>query len=144
MYTNYKRRIVMAISRTTTKEKNISATAKKPKVEKADDTVYTYCYILSTLKQREALDLTKHKAKMEKTINGFFEEMLVSVEIFKDRYILKLKEKYEIADKRRLGRLLSEQCGLKQYSRKILYNNNKDTSGQLFRICKEKDKLDKK
>ena len=112
-------------------------TTKETTTQKADDTGYTYCYILSTLEQREKLDLTKHKAKMVKTITAFFAERLISVEIYKDHYQLKLKDTYEVSDKRRLGRLISENCDLTSYVRKVHYNNRKDTSGQLFRVCKD-------
>lgn len=119
-------------------------TTKKPQAPKADDTVFTYCYILSTLEQRKALDLTKHKEKMIKTISSFFAERLISVEIFQNNYFLKLKDEYDIGSKRRLGRILSANCGFTQYSKKVNYNNNKDLSTQLFRVCKEKDKLNDK
>ena len=130
-----------AVSTTKNDTNKQLATTKQTQPHKSDDTVFTYCYILSTLEQRKALDLTKHKEKMTKTITSFFGDRLISVEIFKDHYLLKLKDAYEVSDKRRLGRLISENCDLKQYVRKVLYNNSKDSSGQLFRICKEKDKL---
>ncbi len=120
-------------------------TTKETTPPKSDDTEYTYCYILSTPEQREKLDLTKHKVKMTKTITAFFAERLISLDIQKDHYILKLKDKYEVSDKRRLGRLISENCDLTSYVRKVHYNNKKDTSGQLFRICKDAEvKNDKK
>jgi len=119
------------------KTKTTTPTTKKPQTTKASDTSYTYCYILSTLQQRKAIDLTKHKSKLEQIIKSFFGDRLLSVEFDKESYTLTLTEEYEVADKRRLGRLISEgSAELKQLVRKVIYNGNQDTSGQLFRIKK--------
>lgn len=123
----------------TKKEENTKRDTKKDKVVKPVDTLYKYCYILSTIEQRNSLDLTKHKTKLVKTITDFFGDRLVEVVVQKDRYMLTLKDTYEVKDKRRLGRLISEKVELSKYSRKVKYNNSQDTSGQLFRICKEKE-----
>ena len=123
----------------TKKEKNTKVDTKKEKIVKPADTVYKYCYILSTIEQRKSLDLTKHKTKLVKTITDFFGEQLFEVVVQKDRYMLSLKDPYEVKDKRRLGRLISEKVELSKYVHKVKYNNEQDTSGQLFRICKEKE-----
>ena len=121
-----------------TQTKKTSSTTKPQKKSKPDDTGYTYCYILSTLEQRKAIDLTKHKTAMEKIIKPFFGDRLISVSIEKDRYTLTLQDSYEVSDKRRLGRLISDGLPeLKKHVRKIIYNGNKDTSGQLFRLKKD-------
>ncbi len=112
-------------------------TTKSTKQSKSDDTGYHYCYILSTLQQRKAIDLTKHKFKLEKIIKSFFGDRLISVVFDKESYTLTLVDEYEVADKRRLGRLISEGSSeLKQLVRKVIYNGNQDTSGQLFRLKK--------
>lgn len=116
------------------KKQTATPTTKKLQTAEASDTSYTYCYILSTLQQRKSIDLTKHKSQLEKIIESYFGDRLVSLKFNKESYTLTLTEEYEVADKRRLGRLISEGSGLKQYVRKILYNGNQDTSGQLFRI----------
>ena len=116
------------------KIKNPPQTTKSTKQSKSDDTQYHYCYILSTLQQRKAIDLTKHKPKLEKIIKDFFRDRLLSVVFDKESYTLNLKDEYEVADKRRLGRLISEGSDLKQFVHKVIYNGNQDTSGQLFRI----------
>ena len=113
-----------------------SSTTKKPQTPQSDDICHTYCYILSTKEQRKAIDLTKHKSKLEAIIKGFFGERLISVVFDKESYTLNLKDEYEVADKRRLGRIISDKSDLKQYVRKVLYNNNQDSSGQLFRLKK--------
>lgn len=119
------------------KTKNPPTTTKSTKQSKSDDTGYHYCYILSTLEQRKAIDLTKHKSKLEKIIKSFFGDRLLSVIFDKESYTLTLKDEYEVADKRRLGRLISEGSSeLKQLVRKVIYNGNQDTSGQLFRLKK--------
>lgn len=109
------------------------------KTQKDGDTGFVYTYILSTLEQRKAIDLTKHKTKVEKVITDFFGDRLLSVEFQAHSYTLHLKNEYQAADKRRLGRLISENTDLKQYVHKILYNNSQDTSGQLFRLMKVSD-----
>ena len=113
-----------------------SSTTKKSQTLQSDDICHTYCYILSTKEQRKAIDLTKHKSKLEIIIKSFFGERLISVVFDKESYTLNLKDEYEVADKRRLGRVISDKSDLKQYVRKVLYNNNQDSSGQLFRLKK--------
>lgn len=117
------------------KTKKPPTTTKVLKELHSDDTSHIYRYILSTLEQRKALDLTKHKSKLERIIKGFFVERLLSITFDKESYTLYLKDEYEVADKRRLGRLISEGSDLKQYVRKVIYNGNQDTSGQLFRLA---------
>ncbi len=95
-----------------------------------------YTYILTTKEQRKAIDLIKHKSKLEKIIKGFFGERLLSLTFTKESYTLNIKDEYTIGDKRRLGRLISEGSDLKKFVKKVIYNGNKDTSGQLFRLQK--------
>ena len=119
------------------KIKKLTSATKNQKTSKTDDKGYTYCYILSTKEQKSAIDLTKHKTKLEKIIKGFFGDGLISVEFNKESYTLNLKEEFLISDKRRLGRLISDGSDLKQYVRTVAYNGGQDKSGQLFRIKKE-------
>ena len=102
----------------------------------ADDTSYTYCYVLSTLEQRKAIKLTKHKSKLEKIIKEFFTDRLLNLEFNDESYTLTLNELYTVGDKRRLGRLISEGSDLKQFVKKVIYNGNQDSSGQLFKLKK--------
>lgn len=129
------------VSQEKVKKKETSKAKEKSLLPPSKDTEYSYCYILSTAEQRKALDLTKHKVKLEKTIKEYFAEQLVSLKIYKDHYHLVLNETYTVAQKRRLGRLISEKCDLQSYVYKVSYNNDKDSSGQLFRICKETDNI---
>ncbi|MEA2072919.1 MAG: hypothetical protein U9O86_04980 [Campylobacterota bacterium] len=128
--------IQLTVSLTKKPPQKQSSTTKKAQTQESDDICYTYCYILSTQEQRKAIDLTKHKSKLEAIIKGFFGERLISVVFDKESYTLSLKDEYEVADKRRLGRVISDKSDLKQYVRRILYNNNQDSSGQLFRLKK--------
>ncbi|EHP30587.1 hypothetical protein SMGD1_2064 [Sulfurimonas gotlandica GD1] len=121
------------------KTKNPPQTTNSQTNAKSDDTGYVYCYILSTLEQRKAIDLTKHKTKLEKIIKEFFGDRLISVLFDQESYTLNLNESFEVAEKRRLGRLISEGSDLKQYVRKVIYNGNQDTSGQLFRLSPMKE-----
>jgi len=99
---------------------------------------YTYTYVLSTLKQREAIDLTKHKTKLQSIIKPYFGDRLISLSFDKESYTLQLKEPYEVADKRRLGRLISQGSDLKKHVFKVRYNNDESSSGQLFVLKKKK------
>ncbi len=112
---------------------------KQTKSTKSDDTSYTYCYILSTQEQRDSIDLTKHKTKLTKVIKEFFTTRLLSLEVDKQSYTIKLNEVYTIGDKRKLGRTISTNTDLKKFVRTIEYNGKKDKSGQLFRIKKDSD-----
>lgn len=108
----------------------------KANTQKSYDTGFIYTYTLSTPEQRKAIDLTQYKTQLQHVITQFFGERLLSVEIQAHNYTLHIKDEYKVADKRRLGRLISENTDLKQYVHKILYNNSQDTSGQLFRLMK--------
>ena len=126
----------LTVSLTSKKTQKQSSTAKTTPTAESEDTCYTYCYILSTVEQRKAIDLLKHKIVLEKIIKEFFQERLISIVIDKESYTLNLKDEYEVADKRRLGRVISDKSDLKQYVRRVAYNNNQDSSGQLFRLKK--------
>lgn len=119
------------------KTKSTPSTTKTPQTTKPSDTGYNYTYILSTREQRKAIDLTKHQTLLEKIIKGFFGERLLSVTFDKESYTLTLKEEYEVSDKRRLGRLISQGSDLQQFVKKIIYNGNQDSSGQLFPMKKQ-------
>ena len=116
-----------------------AAVSDEADTQKSDDTGFVYTYILSTPEQRKAIDLTQYKTQLQHVITQFFAERLLSVEFQANSYTLHLRDAYKVADKRRLGRLISENTDLKQYVRKILYNNSQDTSGQLFRLMKVAD-----
>jgi hypothetical protein len=116
-----------------------AAVSNEADTQKSDDIGFIYTYILSTPQQRELIDLAQYKTQLQHVITQFFEERLLSVEFQAHSYTLHLRDAYQVADKRRLGRLISENTDLKQYVRKILYNNSQDTSGQLFRLMKVAD-----
>ena len=113
-------------------------TTPKSETAKSENSEYTYTYLLSTAKQREAIDLTKHKAKLSKIITGYFGDRLISLSFDKESYTLQLKEPYEVADKRRLGRLISQGSDLHKHVFKVQYNNGESSSGQLFVLKKIK------
>jgi len=133
-------------SATNTKDKPITtntqpssthpSTPKKTQTSKSDDKCYTYTYILSTTEQRNKINLSQYKVKLEKICKEFFGPQLKNMQIEKQSYTLVLKEEFTTGDKRRLGRLISQNSGLKQYVNTIIYNGNKDASGQLFRLKK--------
>ena len=116
------------------KTKIVPSTVKVEKEPQTDDTAYIYCYILTTLQQRKAIELTQHKSKLESIIKEFFGDRLIAVTFTDDSYTLTLKDEYLIGDKRRLGRLISQGSDLQKFVKKIIYNGNQDSSGQLFRL----------
>lgn len=116
-----------------------AAVSNEADTQKSDDIGFIYTYILSTPQQRELIDLAQYKTQLQHVITQFFGERLLSVEFQAHSYTLHLRDAYQVADKRRLGRLISENTDLKQYVRKISYNNSQDTSGQLFRLMKVAD-----
>jgi len=81
------------------KTENTTPSAKNSQTLKTGDTGYVYTYILTSVKQRETLDLTKHKTQLEKVIKEFFGPMLTSIIIKKDRYTLALKEEFDVGYK---------------------------------------------
>ena len=103
-----------------------------------------YCYVLTTIEQRKAIKLTKHKAKLEKIIKAYFSDRLLSLTFTDDSYTLTLKDEFHIGEKRRLGRLISEGSDLHKYVKKVIYNGSQDTSGQLFRLQKPSEVCNEK
>lgn len=99
---------------------------------------FSYTYVLSCATQTKEINLVDYKTSLEKIIKEYLGSRLISLVIDKNSYTLTLNNNYETGDKRRLGRLISQNSGLKQYVRKISYNNAKDVSGQLFVIKKNK------
>ena len=78
----------------------------------------------------------KSIAILENIIKEYLGAKLIEIQIDKTSYTLILNVKLEVGDKRRLGRLISQNTDLKKYVRKISYNNSQDTSGQLFVLKK--------
>ena len=105
---------------------------------KATDAIgIEYTYVLTTIEQKQAIKLTKHKSKLEKIIKSYFAERLLKIKFTDDSYTLTLKDEFLIGEKRRLGRLISEGSDLHKHVKKVIYNGTQDTSGQLFRLQKD-------
>lgn len=106
---------------------------------KINDTakVFIYCYTLCTDEQKKNINLVSYKVKLNKIFKEFFKDRLADVVVKKNGYTLKLKDPYTVGEKRKLGRVISENTDLKKYVYRITYNNNVDKSGQLFKICKK-------
>jgi hypothetical protein len=131
--------VLLLVSITSKNLTTASQEIKQKKVTKSGNIKHTYCYILSTQEQRDSIDLTKYKTKLSKVIKEFFTTRLVSIEIGKSTYTITLKELFTLGDKRKLGRVISDNTDLKQYVRTIAYNGGSDKSGQLFKIKKDRD-----
>ena len=123
--------------------KNIPSTSKTPiptvektNVDDNETTKFSYTYILSNTTQIKEINLIDYKDALENIIKEYLGAKLIEIQIDKTSYTLILNVKLEVGDKRRLGRLISQNTDLKKYVRKISYNNSQDTSGQLFVLKK--------
>ena len=114
-------------------------TLEKPKVDDNEITKFSYIYVLSNATQIKEINLLEYKDALENIIKEYLGTKLIEILIDKTSYTLILNVKLEVGDKRRLGRLISQNTDLKKYVRKISYNNSQDTSGQLF-VLKRSDK----
>lgn len=103
---------------------------------KSDDTIFSYTYILSTQSQKESINLVEYKEQLEAIATEYLQSQLISIEVETDRYTLTLNSLFTVGQKRRLGKLISTNTNLKDYVKKVAYNNSQDTSGQLFVIAK--------
>jgi len=126
------------------KTKNPPTTTKPQKKSKSDDTGHLYCYAFVTQIQKDSIQLTKHSKKLETIISGFFGDRLIAVTFTDDSYTLKLKDDFSIGEKRLLGKKISEGSDLQKFVKKVIYNGQKDTSGQLFRIQKSSEAQNEK
>ena len=97
---------------------------------------FSYTYVLSNPTQIKEINLLDYKDPLENIIKEYLQVKLVEVKIEKSSYTMILNVKLEVGDKRRLGRLISQNTDLKKYVRKISYNNSQDKSGQLFVLKK--------
>ena len=122
------------VAKPTTSTEKVPKGTSERKTSKTGDTGHTYTYILTSPEQKKAIDLLKFKTKLKEIMTEFFGEQLISVTFTKESYTLVLKDPYEVGAKRRLGRLISDNSGLKQFVHTISYNNEKDKSGQLFKL----------
>jgi hypothetical protein len=121
----------------TTKEKSKS----KEQTNKPVNNKFIYTYMLSNSKQKDSIDLTKYTSQIQTICKEYFKKKLLSIDVNKDGYTLKLNEEFTIGEKRRLGKLFAIGTDLKEHVKKVTYNNGQDKSGQLF-IIKKEDKSD--
>lgn len=113
-------------------------TTPETKTSETGDTTHTYCYILVTPRQKKDIDLLKSKSKLEKLFKSFFTTRLLSVKIESDRYTLELTDEFKVGEKRMLGRQVGAIDDMKQFAKKVYYNNGADFSTQLFKQLKRK------
>lgn len=111
-------------------------TVEKTKVDDNETMQFSYTYVLSNPTQIKEINLLDYKEPLENIIKEYLQVKLVEVKIEKSSYTMILNVKLEVGDKRRLGRLISQNTDLKKYVRKISYNNSQDKSGQLFVLKK--------
>lgn len=131
--------IVNLIKKSTSSSKEVKPTVEKTKVDDKENTQFSYTYILSNATQMKEINLIEYKDALQTIIKDYLKDKLLDITIEKTSYTMKLNVKLEVGDKRRLGRLISQNTDLKKYVRKISYNNSQDTSGQLF-VLKKSDK----
>ncbi len=109
---------------------------EKTKVDDKESSQFSYTYVLSNATQIKEINLLDYKDALEEIVKTYLQDKLINITIDKSSYNLVLNSSLEIGDKRRLGRLISQNTDLKQYVRKISYNNSQDKSGQLFVLKK--------
>lgn len=124
--------IVKLIKKSTPTNKTPNQPVEKAKVDDKENTQFSYTYVLSNATQEKEINLLDYKDAIEDIAKTYLHDKLINIIIDKTSYTLVLKSNFEVGEKRRLGRLISQNTELKQYVKKIAYNNSKDKSGQLF------------
>lgn len=133
--------IVKLIKKSTPTNKTPSPTPVKTKVDDKENTQFSYTYVLSNATQEKEINLLDYKDAIEDIAKTYLHDKLINITIDKTSYTLVLNSNYEVGEKRRLGRLISQNTDLKKYVKKISYNNSQDKSGQLFILkTSKKDK----
>ena len=131
--------IVKLIKKSTLTNKTPIQPVEKTKVDDNETMQFSYTYVLSNPTQIKEINLLDYKDALEEIAKTYLQDKLINISIDKSSYTMILNVKLEVGDKRRLGRLISQNTDLKKYVRKISYNNSQDKSGQLF-ILKTKSK----
>ncbi len=131
--------IVKLIKKSTPLNKTPIPTPVKTKVDDKENTQFSYTYVLSNATQIKEINLLDYKDALEDIAKTYLHDKLINITIDKTSYTMLLKSNFEVGEKRRLGRLISQNTDLKKYVKKISYNNSQDKSGQLF-ILKTKSK----
>lgn len=127
---------VKLIKKSTLTSKTPIPTVEKTKVDDNETTQFSYTYVLSNPTQIKEINLLDYKDALEEIAKTYLQDKLINITIDKSSYTIILNVKLEVGDKRRLGRLISQNTDLKKYVRKISYNNSQDKSGQLFVLKK--------
>lgn len=127
---------VKLIKKSASPNKTSLQPVEETKVDDNEITQFSYTYVLSNPTQIKEINLLDYKDALEDIVKTYLQDKLISIAIDKSSYILVLNVKLEVGDKRRLGRLISQNTDLKKYVRKISYNNSQDKSGQLFVVKK--------
>lgn len=133
---------VKLIKKSVTVIKTVSKTPIKTKVADKGIQQYSYTYVLSNVNQLKEINLLEYKESIELIAKTYLLNKLLEITIEKTSYTLILNSNFEVGEKRRLGRLISQNTNLKKYVKKVSYNNSQDKSGQLF-VLKNKIKEDK-
>lgn len=128
--------IVKLIKKSTLTSKTPIPTVEKTKVDDNETMQFSYTYVLSNPTQIKEINLLDYKDALEEIVKTYLQDKLINISIDKSSYTMILNVKLEVGDKRRLGRLISQNTDLKKYVRKISYNNSLDKSGQLFVLKK--------
>lgn len=127
---------VKLIKKSTLTSKTPIQPVEKTKVDDNETMQFSYTYVLSNPTQIKEINLLDYKDALEDIAKTYLQDKLINITIDKSSYTMILNVKLEVGDKRRLGRLISQNTDLKQYVRKISYNNSQDKSGQLFVLKK--------
>jgi hypothetical protein len=127
---------VKLIKKSTLTSKTPIQPVEKTKVDDNETTQFSYTYVLSNPTQIKEINLLDYKDALEEIVKTYLQDKLINISIDKSSYTMLLNSPLGVGDKRRLGRLISQNTDLKKYVRKISYNNSQDKSGQLFVLKK--------
>lgn len=129
----------MLIKKSTVTSGKVKQETKKVDLDDTKKNEFVYTYSLSNPIQIKEINLLDYKDSLQTVIKSYLDTKLIELHIDKSSYTLTLNKRFEVGEKRRLGRLISDNTELKKYVKKISYNNSQDKSGQLF-VLKEIDK----
>ena len=106
--------IVKLIKKSAPTNKTPIQPVEKTKVDDNETTQFTYTYVLSNPTQIKEINLLDYKDALEEIVKTYLQDKLINITIDKSSYTIILNVKLEVGDKRRLGRLISQNTDLKK------------------------------
>src|SRR5574344_3075003 len=120
---------VKLIKKSTVVNRKTKQESEKIDLDDTKTDIFVYTYSLSNPIQIKEINLLDYKDSLQTVIKSYLDNKLIELHIDKSSYTLTLNKRFEVGEKRRLGRLISDNTELKKYVKKISYNNSQDKSG---------------